>query len=348
MELNSFYDFYANNWITNIIILVGATFIAVFLAYLVPFLDYKICNKIGLNLQGGVSANKNSSKTAYVRLGILYVAFILYIIALLYLTIFARRENPDYAVRNAGISLFTLTWQGVDLPDVEFIEFYLNVMMFIPMGYMLPYLFRWFRKHAIRRSLFVCFLCSIFIENTQLLTKRGTYDTADVISNTLGGLIGIVFFLQRAYTLTNPDWKKDFKYYCRWKKLHRKGKLYPFAKRMYVSRISLLATSEEEIWEYYAIKMGFQLKKIIVSEEKEDTYFLFTLGKSQIEVHCLNKAVEIPEQNIMLAYYNLETIKNKLSKAGIETSNFNTDVYTKHRTFDIKAPDNVTITFIEF
>ena len=165
MELNSFYDLYANNWVTNIIIVVGATLLAVLLVYLLPYFDNRICNKLGLNLQGGISENKNSGRTAYVRRIILIVAFILYIFFLVYVVLLARTTNPDYVVRNAGFSLFTMTWQDIELPQEEFIEFYLNVMVFVPMGYLLPYIFRWFRNHALGRTLLVCFLSSILIEN---------------------------------------------------------------------------------------------------------------------------------------------------------------------------------------
>ncbi|MCR5581828.1 MAG: VanZ family protein [Pseudobutyrivibrio sp.] len=347
MELNSFYDLYANNWVTNIIIVAGATLLAVLLVYLLPYFDNRICNKLGLNLQGGISENKNSGRTAYVRRIILIVAFILYIFFLVYVVLLARTANPDYVVRNAGFSLFTMTWQDIELPQEEFIEFYLNVMVFVPMGYLLPYIFRWFRNHALGRTLLVCFLSSILIENLQLITKRGTYDTADVIADTLGGLIGIIFFLQRAYNLTNPHWRRDFKYYRRWKKLHKDGQLYPFAKKMYIGRVTILATDEEAVWEFYSLKLGFQLKEIIVPEDSNETWFLFGMGKFQIEVRCLNRGMDLPKQEIMLAHHNLDSIKYRLDNAGHVVSEFGMDPYTNHRTLILKGPDDVTIKFIE-
>ena len=55
MELNSFYDLYANNLAINMILIVGATAVAFILARLLPMVDYRICEKVGLNIQGGVS-----------------------------------------------------------------------------------------------------------------------------------------------------------------------------------------------------------------------------------------------------------------------------------------------------
>ena len=346
MELNSFYDFYANNWISNVIIVVGATVIALLLAYLLPFFDNKICNKIGLNLQGGVSSSKNAGKSSLIRRTILNAAFVIYLCFLFYLVLLARTPNPDYVVRNAGFSIFTMTWQDIELPEEEFIEFYLNVMVFIPMGYLLPYIFRWFRNHAWSRSLIMCFVSSIVIENLQLITKRGTYDTADVIADTFGGFIGIALYMHRAYTLTNPEWRKDFKYYKRWKKLAKNGVLFPFAKRLSISRVILQATDEDEIWNFYVKDLGFQIKKIIIPKDVTQTNLLLSMGRTSLEVHCLNKQTQIPAQSIVLAHHNLDGIKRRLDKAEI-TSECGTDPYTNHRILTVMGPDDTKIIFLE-
>lgn len=347
MELNSFYDFYANNWITNAIIVVGATIIALLLAYLLPYFDNKICKKIGLNLQGGVSSSKNAGKKALIRRAILNAAFVVYLFFLLYLVLLARTPNPDYVVRNAGFSIFTMTWQDIELPEEEFIEFYLNVMVFIPMGYLLPYIYRWFRNHAWSRSLLMCFVASIIIENMQLITKRGTYDTADVIADTFGGLVGIALYMHRAYILTNPDWRKDVKYYKRWKKLAKNGVLFPFAKRLAINRVIIQASDEDEIWNFYVKELGFQIKKIIIPEDVTQTNLLLTMGKTSIEVHCINKPVEISNQAIVLAHHNVDGIKRRLDKANISTSVCGTDPYTNHRILTVMGPDNTKIIFLE-
>ncbi|SDB34156.1 VanZ like family protein [Pseudobutyrivibrio sp. YE44] len=348
MELNSFYDLYANNWITNLVLMIGATAIAFLLARLLPIVDYNICEKVGLNLQGGVSRGRRASLFKWVRRGILFGAFCLYIVLLIFLVLLVRKENPDYVVRNAGFSLFTMTAKGIDLPAEEFIEFYLNVMIFIPMGYMLPYLFRWFRIHALRRPLIFCFLASVTIENIQLITKRGSYDTADVISNTLGGAIGIALFIMRAYTLTNPEWKKDYRNYRRWKKLAKNGIMYPFVRKLNVRRVTIKATDEEEIWKFYAKDLGFQLNKFLVPEDSKECRFLFGLGRTQLEIFCLNdKSIKLPKQAFTLSYENLDVIKAKLQKEDLPFEDFQTDPYTNHRMIKIIGPDEVEITLLE-
>lgn len=348
MELNSFYDLYANNWITNLVLLIGATLIAFLLAYLLPFMDYRICDKIGLNLQGGVSKGRRYKLYKWIRRGILFSFFLAYLFILIYLVILARKENPDYLVRNAGFSLFTMSWSGMELPEMEFIEFYLNVMLFIPMGYMIPYLFRWFRIHAIRRTLIVCFLASVAIENIQLITKRGSYDTADVLSNTLGGAIGLTLFIMRAYTLTNPYWKKDYRNYRRWRHLAKDGILFPVARKLNIRRLTLHARDEEEIWDFYSKKLGFQLVRFLIPEESKECKFLYQIGKTQLEIICLNdESAQLPNQSVTFSYENLDIIKSRLEKAGINCGEFQTDPYTNHRTITIKAPDDVELTLIE-
>ncbi len=349
MELKSFYDLYANNWITNLVLVLSVTAIAFVLAYLLPVVDYRLSNKLGLSLYGGVNTGRRATFFKWLRKSLLLLAFIIYLFTLIYLVILARTPNPEYLIRNAGISLFTLAAKGEFVPEMEFLEFYLNVMLFIPMGYMLPYIFRWFRMHALRRPLIICFLASLTIENIQLITKRGSYDTADVISNTLGGAIGIFLFITRAYTLTNPNWKKDYRNYKRWRKLAKNGVLYPFARRMNVRRVSITVNNEENTWEFYAKKMGFQLVKFSVPSDSKCCSFLFQVGRTQIEIKCLNdeNAYVPANQSIILSFEDLDVIKARLKKTDIEFIDFSNDEYTNHRALVLRAPEGVRIVLLE-
>jgi len=70
----------------------------------------------------------------------------------------------------------------------------LNILLYYPLGYLLPILFPKFKpKHII---LIGC-LCSIATEAAQYLLKMGWCETDDVIHNTLGTAIGAwVWYLQ--------------------------------------------------------------------------------------------------------------------------------------------------------
>lgn len=71
-----------------------------------------------------------------------------------------------------------------------------NVLLFMPMGFFLPLIFK--KISSCRKILLVSFICSLSIELTQLaisLMYGFTYkycDIDDIILNTLGGLLGFL------------------------------------------------------------------------------------------------------------------------------------------------------------
>lgn len=64
----------------------------------------------------------------------------------------------------------------------------LNILMFIPFGFMLPLLFRKCEKFYITYFLGLCM--TISIEVLQLITNRGVFEIDDIMNNTLGCMIG--------------------------------------------------------------------------------------------------------------------------------------------------------------
>jgi glycopeptide antibiotics resistance protein len=73
-----------------------------------------------------------------------------------------------------------------------------NIILFLPLGIFLPYLFPKF--DSIKKVAAICFLCSLSIELTQLILRQfGTYRTVDiddVILNTTGGILGWLIFVK--------------------------------------------------------------------------------------------------------------------------------------------------------
>ncbi len=59
-----------------------------------------------------------------------------------------------------------------------------NIAMFIPIGLLFPFVFNW------KKGILISFLFSILIEVLQFITHRGLAEIDDVISNTIGLLIG--------------------------------------------------------------------------------------------------------------------------------------------------------------
>ena len=83
-------------------------------------------------------------------------------------------------------------------------EIVLNIIMFIPMGFLITYVVdslkmtynkRVFRQVVLRLSLLVGIVCSAMIEILQLLLHRGLFEWDDIIDNTMGFLIGAGIYI---------------------------------------------------------------------------------------------------------------------------------------------------------
>ena len=359
---------FANSLATNL----AVTVLVLVMVFLMPWADRRICGRLGLNLQGGVSSHPKAELFLRVRKGILYGLFGLYFMAVAYIVFFSRRATRDYQVHVALFEdltgavqidlgflgfLKTLFTEGLAsaLSHVEIVkreditQVYMNIMLFVPMGYFLPYLFPWFRERAwVRvRAGFTCFLIAFLIENLQLIFRRGFYDMDDLVSNTLGGILGQFLFMTAAYTVTHPRWKKEVASYRRWKRNARTKTLYPFARRMRLSRTTLLAQSEEAVWDFYIMKLGFRLVRQIVPMDTPGTDLLLEMGKLQVEIHCMNETGELPEQELTLSVRSLKPVMRRLQMNGMDPGPIGQDPYTGLRCICFQGPDHTHIHVIE-
>ena len=174
-----------------------------------------------------------------------------------------------------------------------------------------------------------------------------TYDMDDLVSNTIGGIIGQFLFISVAYVVTHPNWRKELKSYRRWKKNARERTLYPFARKMGLSRTTLFATNEEKIWDFYVMKLGFHMIKQIVPLDEPGTDMLLEMGKYQLEIHCSNTTENLKQQSLTLTARHLKPIIRRLNLNGIATGNIQQDPYTGLRCIRFAGPDQVMITVIE-
>ncbi|MGL5348688.1 MAG: VanZ family protein, partial [Peptostreptococcaceae bacterium] len=64
----------------------------------------------------------------------------------------------------------------------------LNILMFVPLGFLLPLLFKkcenWYITYAIGLA------STLFIETVQFISKRGIFELDDILNNTIGCMIG--------------------------------------------------------------------------------------------------------------------------------------------------------------
>ena len=356
----------ANSLTTNLLV----TALMLALVFALPWVDRRVCGRLGLNLQGGVSAHPRAEALLRARQAILCAMFGLYLAVLAYLVFFSRSATEDYQVHVAlfkdlkdavkidlgllgllraflrdGVSGFREHVHIVSAKDIA--QVYMNMMLFVPMGYLLPYLFQWFRAHGVLRPTVTCFLVSFAIENLQLIFRRGFYDMDDLASNTLGGLLGAVLFYLVAYVVTHPGWRKEWKDYRRWQRNARTRTLYPFARRVNLSRTSLVATDEGEVWDFYVMKLGFRLIRQLVPLDTPGTDMLLAMGKMQLEIRCTNGEAAPAGQQLTISARRLGPILRRLQLNGIETAGIEQDRYTGRQCIRFHGPDGVEIEVLE-
>ena len=355
-----------NSLKTNILV----TALVIVMVWILPWIDRKICAKLGVSLTDGVSSNPKADRLLHVRKFLLIAMFGLYLLLLCYVAFFSRSASEEYQVHvdlyhdlassihiDLGIlgfikSVFTdgfsEAMSHVRISGTTHItQVYMNICMFIPMGYLLPYIFDWFRIHPRRRTMAACILATLAVENIQLMTKLGFYDVDDLFSNAIGGYIGVLLYLSVAYVLTHDEWKEDLKALRIWKRSAKKKPFYRYAGRTNFPRATVYGEEGEPLLDFYASKLGMRLASVIENKDAKETDYLFEFGKNQVEIKCLEEEKIPSKQNLTIACNRSEYLRKKLIKQGLEVSDYAADPYTGLRTFNIQGPDNVTVTVIE-
>ena len=356
----------ANHPLTNLLV----TGLVALLVFLLPRADRRICRHLSIDPAGGVSDNPAADWLLLLRQGILLCSFLLYLAALAYFVFFSRRPGNAYAVHAAPLSdLQRSVETDLGLADIlritlsdglsagishirvvkpeNIAQIYMNVMLFVPMGYLLPYLFRWFRARVRIRPVLFCLFVSFAVENLQLLTRRGLYDLDDLISNTAGGYLGQSLYIAAGYVVAHPAWKKELAAWRRWKRNARKRALYPFARKTSLSRTTLFGTDETAVWDFYITLLGFRPLRQLIPGDSPGTDFLFGMGKHQVEIRCTNQPESPGPQFLTIRARHLPKIRQRLLERGIEPGPYEQDPYTSLRRFSFPGPDGVTVTILE-
>ena len=97
---------------------------------------------------------------------------------------FERRIMVGAAVYNPVLNFIPFS-SGIEISTI------LNIIFFMPFGFLLPTLWKRFRKFI--PTVFAGFIFSLIIEVGQLFTFRAT-DVDDLIMNTLGTILGFIVF----------------------------------------------------------------------------------------------------------------------------------------------------------
>lgn len=116
--------------------------------------------------------------------------FSIYLIALFWILLFKFGVQFSYmGTRNVNLIPFSEFFlSNVKIDRAEII---LNVVIFVPLGIYSGVLFKnWVWGH----KFFFFFLTSLMFEGLQFIFRIGAFDITDIITNVLGGIIGLLIF----------------------------------------------------------------------------------------------------------------------------------------------------------
>lgn len=113
-----------------------------------------------------------------------------YIVVLLYNTVIGR---PAYAQYTYQIYLFqSYKWLFTYNGGQFFRQMVVNLVMLMPVGFLLPMVFGGKRKY--RLTLLLSLLLTVFVETAQMLLKCGTFEVDDIINNVIGAVLGMALY----------------------------------------------------------------------------------------------------------------------------------------------------------
>lgn len=116
----------------------------------------------------------------------LWAVFLIYIIVVLGATLGIRSTGFESSTNLQLFSSYKEAWNGFS--KVEWRNIILNILMFVPLGVLLPLMFNKCRTFWV--TYVIGFLGTVFLEVIQLITKRGIFEIDDIFNNTLGCIIG--------------------------------------------------------------------------------------------------------------------------------------------------------------
>lgn len=121
-----------------------------------------------------------------------FIFFVLSLLLVLWYTVFGRHPGTIQEIHFNPCDLFE---QTKEQPEI-YRSMFMNVMLFVPFGIFLPFIFR---KEKILRNFLITtlsgFLCSVIVESIQYIFAFGQADSADVLCNLLGVIIGSIAYI---------------------------------------------------------------------------------------------------------------------------------------------------------
>ncbi len=117
------------------------------------------------------------------------VLFVVYMVVLFWILLFKLGVQFSYMGKRS-VNLIPFR-EAILYGKVDITEIILNVVIFVPLGIYAGVLYKQWRMGA--KLLFV-FLVSCMFEAIQFIFSIGAFDITDIITNTSGGMIGLILF----------------------------------------------------------------------------------------------------------------------------------------------------------
>lgn len=166
-----------------VIVIIGIEFVLIMLYY---YLYYRKQQSEG---KPRIQMNK-------LFLGALFIGYVVFVLEL---TMLGRGNSHFLQMNLHPFSDYVEAWNKYSLRDLQNGIF--NIIMFIPMGILLPFISRKFK--AFKWLLLVVVSSTLFIETYQTLSGGGLFELADIINNTLGGIFGYQLYRLSASIVYN-------------------------------------------------------------------------------------------------------------------------------------------------
>ncbi len=122
------------------------------------------------------------------------IALVLSVLLVFYMTLFGREGNVHF-VELRPFYTFVLAQNQVEY----YRSFFMNGLLFVPLGLSMPYVLRGSNKRKLLITLGVAATLSLGVEILQYLYHLGRCEIDDLIANTLGAAIGLLSYLCYLY-----------------------------------------------------------------------------------------------------------------------------------------------------
>ena len=118
------------------------------------------------------------------------VLFVIYLIVLFWILLFKFGVQFSYMERRS-VNLIPFNELFIGNGRLDLSEIILNILIFIPLGVYAGVLFR---RWTLANQFFFFFLMSFMFEALQFILRIGAFDITDIITNTSGGVIGLLIY----------------------------------------------------------------------------------------------------------------------------------------------------------